>query len=56
MNIVVPENPDVLTPEQNRKSLRSMNLVKEKLYDKFKRITYADGSTHRCYIPREDDS
>ena len=53
LNVVVPENLDVLTPEQKRKSLRAVNLVKEKGFGKIKGRTCDDGSTHRGYIPRE---
>ena len=30
VNVVVPKNSDVLTPEQKRKSLRSVKFIKEK--------------------------
>ena len=30
MNVVGPENPNVLTPEKNKKSLKDVNLIKEK--------------------------
>ena len=45
MNVVVPENPDVFAPKQNHKSLRAVNLVKEKLCGKIKGQTCSDGST-----------
>ena len=53
---MIPENPDVLTPEQKRKSLRPVNLIKEKLCGKIKGQTCADGSNQRGYINREDAS
>ena len=45
MNFAGTEKPDVLTPEQNLKSLRSVNLVKEKLCGKTKGQTCSDGIT-----------
>ena len=47
MNVAVPEYPDVLTHKQNRKSLRDVNLIKEKLCNKIKGRTCADDITHR---------
>ena len=56
MNGVGPENLDVVTPEQNRKSLRSVNIIKDKLCVKIKGLTCSDGSTSMGYIPMEDAS
>ena len=39
MIFLVPENPDVLTPKQNLKSLRSINLVKDKQCSKIEGLT-----------------
>ena len=47
MIFLVPENPDVLTPKQNLKSLRSINLFKDKQCSKIKGLTWAGGSTQR---------
>ena len=56
INVVGPGKTDVLTPGQKWKSLRAVNLIKEKLCGKIKGKTCADVSTHRGYIPREEAS
>ena len=56
MNVVVPENPDMITTRQHRKLLRAVNLIKEKRFGKIKGRTCADGSTQMGYIPRENAS
>ena len=50
MNIMGPENPDVLTTKQNRKSIRALNLIKEKQCGKIKGRKCVDGSIERGYI------
>ena len=56
VNVVVPENPDALTPRHKRKSIRSVNPIKEKRCGKINGPTCASGSTQKGYIPREDAS
>jgi len=53
MNTVGPLDPDKLTPEQKRKALPAVNLIKEKRNGIIKGRTCADGSPQRGYIPRE---
>ena len=48
--------PEKITPEQKRKALRAINLIKEKRCGKLKGRICADGSTQRKYIPREEAS
>ncbi len=47
-------DPDSLSPEQKRKALRAINLIKEKRDGKLKGRTCADGSSQRGYVPREE--
>ena len=47
---------DALSPEQKRKALRAVNLIKEKRCGKIKGRTVADGSVQRKYVPREEAS
>jgi hypothetical protein len=49
-------NVDALSPEQKRKALRAVNLIKEKRCGKIKGRTVADGSVQRKYVPREEAS
>ena len=44
MNVVGPENLDVLSPKQNQKSIIYVNLSKEKKFSKVKGRTCADGN------------
>ena len=47
-------NPDTLTPEQKRKVLRAVNLIKIKRSGKVKGRLCANGAPHRKYVPREE--
>ena len=47
-------DPTTLSSEQKKKSLRAINLIKEKRCGKIKGRTCADGSSHRNYVPREE--
>ena len=54
MDAMGPENLNVLTPKQNKKSMRYVNLIQDKRWDKIKGRTCADGNTQRGYIPKEE--
>jgi len=54
MNAVGSLDPDKLTPEQKRRALPAVNLIKEKLNGIIKGRTCADGSPQRGYIPCEE--
>ena len=56
MNVVSPENPDVITPKQKQKPLRAVNLIKDKRCGKINGQTFDDCSTQIGYIPRKYDS
>ena len=47
MNAVGRENPNVLTSQKKIKSLRSVNLVKDKRWVKIKEKTCTEVITHR---------
>ena len=49
-------NPESLQPEQKRKALRAVNLIKLKRCGTMKGRTCADGSSQRKYVPREEAS
>ena len=51
--VVVPLNPETLTPEVRRQSLKSTTLVTEKKCVRLKGRTCADGRTHQPYILKE---
>ena len=54
MKVFSELDPATLTPEQKRKALRAVNLIKEKRCGIIKGRTCADGSSQRAYIPREE--
>jgi hypothetical protein len=54
MTVFGKVNPDMLSPEQKRKALCAINLIKEKRCGKIKGRTVADGRPQRNYIPREE--
>jgi len=56
LKVVGRIDPSILTPEQKRRALRAVNLIKVKRCGKVKGRTCADGSEQRKYIPREEAS
>lgn len=47
-------DPDALTPEQKKKALKTVNLIKQKRDGKVKGRMCANGAPHRSFVPREE--
>ena len=52
--VVVPQNPDVLTPEEKKRALEAVNLIKEKRDGDIKGRTCANGKKQRKYVKEGD--
>ena len=48
--VVIPHNPRALTAKNKRKSLESVNLIKEKRYGRIKVIMFLDVSKQKKYL------
>ena len=52
--VVVPTDPDVLTPEEKKRALEAVNLIKEKRDGNIKGCTCANGKKQRRYVKQEE--
>ena len=52
--MVVPKNANNLSPREKRKTLRALNLIKEKRNGNIKGRTCADGISQRQYLKQDE--